>query len=139
MHPRSPTARQQWLDDSCHKLKHEKGYAKKLLAEMESLPTEGLSETVVEELEKAKTCFTNHHQQMNYAEREQAKLPIGSGVTEAACKTIVKMRMCRGGAKWKDAGAKAVLSLRTLIYTEGRWEQFWAKIDRYGFPLVIAA
>src|SRR5262245_37416152 len=138
-HPRSPMARQEWLQDRRHKLRHEKGYAKKLLAEMESLPTEGLSEMVVEELEKAKTYFTNHHQQMNYAEREEANLPIGSGVTEAACKTIVKMRMCRGGAKWKEDGARAVLSLRTLIYTEGRWQQFWAKIDRYGFPLVLAA
>jgi hypothetical protein len=139
VHPRSPMARQEWLEDRRHKLKHEKGYAKKLLVEMESLSIEGLSETVVEELEKAKTYFRNHHQQMNYAERLEANLPIGSGVTEAACKTIVKMRMCRGGAKWKEDGARAVLSLRTLIYTEGRWEQFWAKIDRYGFPLAIAA
>jgi hypothetical protein len=76
---------------------------------------------------------------MIYAERAQAKLPIGSGVTEAACKTIVKMRMCRGGAKWKEEGATVVLSLRTLIYTEERWQQFWAKIDRYGFPLELAA
>ena len=52
-----------------------------------------------EELNKAKTYFANHHQQMKYAERLAAKLPIGSGVTEAACKTIVTMRMCRGGAK----------------------------------------
>jgi hypothetical protein len=139
VHPRNPTARQQWLDDRCHRLKHEQGYAKKLLAEMETLPTEGLSETVVEELEKAQTYFRNHHQQMGYAQRVEANLPIGSGVTEAACKTIVKMRMCRGGAKWKEEGAAAVLSLRTLIYTEGRWEQFWAKIDRYGFPLALAA
>jgi len=137
--PRAPSAQQQWLDENCHKLKHERGYAKKLLAEMEALPTAGLSETVVEELAKAKTYFRNHHQQMNYAERLEAKLPIGSGVTEAACKTIVKMRMCRGGAKWKEEGAAAVLSLRTLIYTEGRWEQFWAKIDRYGFPITLAA
>jgi hypothetical protein len=139
VHPRSPMARHEWVGDRRYKLRHEKGYAKKLLAEMESLPTAGLSETVLEELEKAKTYFTNHHQQMNYAERERANLPIGSGVTEAACKTIIKMRMCRGGAKWKEDGAKAVLSLRTLIYTEGRWQQFWAKIDRYGFPLVIAS
>ena len=139
VHPRNPTARQEWLEESCHKLKHEKGYAKKLLAQMEALPTGGLSETVVEELEKAKTYFRNHHQQMDYAQRLEAKLPIGSGVTEAACKTIVKMRMCRGGAKWKEEGAAAVLSLRTLIYTEGRWEQFWAKIDRYGFPIALAA
>ena len=76
---------------------------------------------------------------MKYAERREAKLPLGSGVTEAACKTIIKMRMCRGGAKWKEEGAAGVLSLRTLIYTEDRWEQFWAKVDRYGFPIAIAA
>ena len=139
VHPRQPTAREQWLDERCHNLKHEPGYATQLLEAMEALPTAGLSETVVEELEKAKTYFRNHHHQMNYAERLAAQLPIGSGVTEAACKTIVKMRMCRGGAKWKEAGAAAVLSLRTLIYTEGRWEQFWAKIDRYGFPITLAA
>jgi hypothetical protein len=139
IHPRRPDARQAWLDESCHKLKHEVGYAKVLLAEMAGLPREGLNESTQEELHKAQTYFTNHHEQMKYAERRAAKLPIGSGVTEAACKTIVKMRMCRGGAKWKEEGASAVLSLRTLIYTERRWEQFWAKIDRYGFPIEIAA
>ena len=76
---------------------------------------------------------------MKYAERVEAKVPIGSGVTEAACKTLIKMRMGRGGAKWKEEGAAAVLSLRTLIYSEGRWEQFWSKIDRYGFPVAMAA
>ena len=106
---------------------------------MQGLARDGLSETVQEELDKAQTYFANHHRQMQYAERLAAKLPIGSGVTEAACKTIVKMRMCRGGAKWKEDGAKAVLSLRTLIYTDGRWEQFWAKVDRYGFPVAIGA
>lgn len=139
VHPRRLEAREAWLEDRCHRLKHEKGYAKTLLTEMQSLPTTDLSETVGEELQKATTYFTNHHAQMPYAERVAAKRPIGSGVTEAACKTIVKMRMCRGGAKWKEEGAAGVLSLRTLIYTEGRWEQFWAKVDRYGFPVAIAA
>jgi hypothetical protein len=106
---------------------------------MQGLSVQGLSESVQEELAKAKTYFSNHHQQMKYAERVEANLPIGSGVTEAACKTIVKMRMCRGWAKWKEEGAAAVLSLRTLIYTEERWEQFWAKVDRYGFPIAIGA
>jgi hypothetical protein len=139
VHPRNFTARQEWLEESRHKLKHEKGYAQKLLHQMQSLEVEGLSESVQEELAKAITYFSNHHQQMKYAERIEAKLPIGSGVTEAACKTIIKMRMCRGGAKWKEEGAAAVLSLRTLIYTEGRWQQFWAKVDRYGFPIALAA
>jgi hypothetical protein len=139
IHPRSPEARQRWVDECCHKLKHEKSYAKTLLAEMQRMEVATLSETAQEEFHEALTYFTNHHQQMKYAERREAKLPIGSGVTEAACKTIIKMRMCRGGAKWKEEGAAAVLSLRTLIYTEGRWEQFWAKVDRYGFPVAIAA
>lgn len=137
VHPRSPTSREEWLEDRRHKLKHEQDYAETLLKEMQRLSEKGLSETVQEELGKAKTYYSNHHKQMKYAQRVKAKLPIGSGVTEAACKTIVKMRMCRGGAKWKDEGAKAVLSLRTLIYTDGRWEQFWAKIDRYGFPVAL--
>ena len=137
--PRSPMAREEWLEDRRHKLKHEKGYAGTLLEEMQGLAVEGLSETVVEELSKARTYFSNHKDQMKYAERVEANLPIGSGVTEAACKTIIKMRMCRGGAKWKEEGAAAVLSLRTLIYSEGRWEQFWAKVDRYGFPVAVAA
>ena len=139
VYPRNPAAREEWLEDRRHQLKHQKGYAEKLLAEMKSLKEEGLSETAEEELSKARTYFSNHHTQMKYAERVEEKLPIGSGVTEAACKTIIKRRMCRGGAKWKEEGAAVVLSLRTLIYSEGRWEQFWAKIDRYGFPIAIAA
>jgi len=139
VHPRDVMARAGWIEEACHKLKHEKGYARTLLEQMQKLPTEGLGEIVREELQKAITYFSNHQQQMNYAERVAANLPIGSGVTEAACKTIVKMRMCRGGAKWKEEGAAGVLSLRTLICTEGRWEQFWAKVDRFGFPVAIAA
>ncbi len=136
---RSFLARQEWIDQTCHKLKHVKGYAETLLAEMQAVDVDALNESVREDFQKALTYFTNHHKQMKYAERREAKLPIGSGVTEAACKTIVKMRMCRGGAKWKEEGAAGVLSLRTLIYTEGRWQQFWAKVDRYGFPIAMAA
>jgi hypothetical protein len=131
--------RHAWLDATCHRLKHEVGAAKAILAELEAVPQEGLSGIVLEGLQKAITYFRNHHEQMPYAELRAAKLPIGSGVTEAACKTIVKMRLCKGGAKWKEQGAAMVLSLRTLAYTDGRWEQFWAKIDRYGFPIARAA
>src|SRR3954447_24666528 len=62
--PRSPMAREVWLEDRRHKLKHEKGYAARLLAEMQGLGSEGLSETAVEELSKAKTYYQNHHGQM---------------------------------------------------------------------------
>lgn len=138
VHPGSHTKREQWLEENRHRLKHEPGAAVALLEVMKKLPRTGLSETVKEELEKATTYFGNQHPRMKYAERVKKNLPIGSGVTEAACKSIVKMRMCRGGAKWKEEGAAVVLSLRTLIYTEERWQQFWSKVDRYGFPVSLA-
>jgi hypothetical protein len=128
-----------WVEQWCHRLKHEVGAAPQLLAELRRLQAVGVAATHQEDLAAAVTYFSNHQHQMHYAPRVAAHLPIGSGVTEAACKTIVKMRMCRSGAKWKTSGAGLVLSLRTLSYSEGRWEQFWAKVDQYGFPIAIAA
>ncbi len=69
---------------------------------------------------------------MAYAEYVEKNLPIGSGVTEAACKTLVKQRLCGSGMRWKDKGAKVTLSLRALVQSKGRWQQFWDKIDQYG-------
>jgi len=54
---------------------------------------------------------------MDYAGRVAANEPIGSGVTEAACKVIVKQRLCGSGMKWTEGGSAVVLSLRTLSYT----------------------
>ncbi len=62
-------------------------------------------------------------------------LPVGSGVTEAACKTLVKQRMCRSGMRWKDQGASMLLTLRALICSTGHWDEFWSKVDRFGFPV----
>jgi len=70
---------------------------------------------------------------MHYAKVIAAHLPIGSGVTETGCKVIVKTHLCGSGMKWKGHGAEIVLSLRILSYSQGRWQQFWSKINRYGF------
>jgi hypothetical protein len=134
-HPESFRQREEWLDERCHRLKHETGAAAAIRTELEGLTSRDMRETAQEDLEKAVTYFRNQQERMNYAQRVKDGLPIGSGVTEAACKTLVKMRLCRSGAKWREQGAAAVLSLRAVSYTPGRWEQFWAKINRYGFPV----
>jgi hypothetical protein len=134
-HPGSFRQREEWLEERCHRLKHRAGAAAAILAELEGLTGQELTESAQEDLEKAVSYFRNQQGRMDYARRVRSGLPIGSGVTEAACKTLVKMRLCRSGAKWREQGAALVLSLRTLSYTRGRWEQFWAKIDRYGFPI----
>ncbi|MFN7376660.1 MAG: ISKra4 family transposase [Pseudanabaena sp.] len=71
---------------------------------------------------------------MNYADNLAENLPIGSGVTESACKMIIKARLCQSGMRWKEKGMDVVLSLRCLARSDGKWEQFWQKVNQYGFP-----
>ena len=122
-----------WLDEHCRQLKHEQDAAEILINEMEKLTQKtSLSKTIKENLQAALTYFKNHRQMMDYATHIEKNLPIGSGVTEAACKTLVKQRLCGSGMRWKDQGAKVILSLRALVQSKGRWQQFWDKIDQYG-------
>lgn len=73
------------------------------------------------------TYFRNHRKQMRYAEFRRQGLPIGSGVVEAACKTLVTHRMKRSGMRWSIPGGQAILTLRSLIQSE-RWHNGWALI-----------
>ena len=91
-----------------------------------------LSESVRGDVLSAIRYFENHLPLMKYWEHVQGNLPIGSGVTEAACKTLVKQRLCGSGMRWKDTGIKVVLSLRALVQTPSRWSQFWEKVEQYG-------
>jgi hypothetical protein len=132
-----PKEKEQWFEDRCHSLKHESGAAAVIVRELKRLATVSRSATGQADVETAITYFSNQNKKgrMDYATWVGKSLPIGSGVTEAACKVIVKQRLCGSGMKWKEPGAAAVLSVRCLTYTTGRWSQFWAKIDRYGFPV----
>lgn len=126
--------RQAWLDDACHRLKHTLGAASALCRELEAFAERRLSKAGRKALDAAITYFKNQGARMAYARNVTRHWPIGSGVTEAACKVIIKERMCvAGGRRWTERGATTVLSLRCLTHTKGRWNQFWAKVDRYGF------
>ena len=129
--------RQRWLQARCHRLKHEPDGVETLLSEMKALTQRRrLSTTVREKLHSAITYFENQQPLMNYAAHLKAGLPIGSGVTEAACKTLIKQRFCGSGMRWKEKGVKVVMSLRELVQTAGRWAQFWKKIDQYGAVVI---
>jgi hypothetical protein len=125
--------RASWQHEHCHKLKHDPGALDELISEAARLSQRrSLSETIRAGALSAWSYFTNHRHQMHYPGFIAEGLPIGSGVTEAACKSLVKQRLCASGMRWKDKGAKVVLSLRALTNTVGRWAQFWEKIDQFG-------
>ena len=121
-----------WLGDACHRLKHDKDAADDLLEEMSSISTENLSADVFDKLKASITYFKNQKHRMDYNLYREKHFPIGSGVTEAACKTLVKQRLCQSGMKWGEKGARLVLSLRALVCTASRFEQFWDRINSVG-------
>jgi len=125
--------REEWMEERCHALKHEHGAAKAILAEIgQAAGKEGLSESKRDVLDTAGVYLSNNLDRTNYASYRKSHLPIGSGVTEAACKTVVKQRMCGSGMKWKFDGARTVLRLRAKRLTKGAWEAFWTKIGQVG-------
>jgi hypothetical protein len=132
---RGEQARRTWLSESLHRLKHEDEAAQRLLDEMSKrlAGARSLSEADRGALQKAVGYFANNVDRMDYAAAQREHLPIGSGITEAACKTIVKARLCGGGMRWHAKSMQQVLCLRALHRSSNRWGQFWAQIDRVGY------
>ncbi len=130
---RSKSEQTQWAANARKQLKKNKTGPKALLRQMNKQSREAkLSKAARKELDKAITYFKNHVHQMSYKESKAQNYPIGSGVTEAACKVIVKQRTNQSGMRWTIPKSQNVLNIRTLHRTEGRWQQFWRKIDAYG-------
>lgn len=75
----------------------------------------------------------HNRSKMNYFELRQKKLPIGSGVVEAACKNLIGARMKKSGMRWTLDGGQTVLTLRSLILSN-RWEKFWSYFLEQHFP-----
>jgi hypothetical protein len=64
---------------------------------------------------------------MRYAEYRRLGVPIGSGVTEAACKTVYTQRLKLSGMRWKKPGAQTILTLRVILLS-GVWTQVFERV-----------
>jgi hypothetical protein len=71
--------------------------------------------------------FKNQRERMAYADYQARGLPIGSGVVEAACKTLATQRLKRSGMSWRD-GKQAILTIRSLQQSN-RWTAAWGLIS----------
>lgn len=136
LHPKSKKQKAEWYEQKRHDLKHKFHTAARVMTELkEYLNNNKVTKINKEKANKVLTYYKNNKHMMNYPERSHNNEPMGSGVTEAACKVIVKQRLCKSGAKWKNKGAGVVLNLRCLSRSDGYWDQFWGKVDQYGFPI----
>lgn len=87
----------------------------------------GLTARVRQALTREINYFRSHQDRMRYVEFRLAGLPIGSGVTEAACKELIKARFCRSGMRWKRESGAPILQLRAIKLSQ-QWDGFWANV-----------
>ncbi len=61
---------------------------------------------------------------LDYSGYRRDHLPIGSGVTEAACKTVFTQRMKQSGMTWKGESGQWIVDLR-VIHLSGVWSEVY--------------
>lgn len=116
--------RNAWLDEQCHRLKHQGGAA--VLECLEALDSSPRSAAVRESHREHTQYFRNHVHRMDYPRYRENGWQIGSGPVEAACKTVVAERLKCSGMRWGADGADSLCHLRALWLSEPNlWEAFW--------------
>jgi hypothetical protein len=83
----------------------------------------GLSGSKKKTLAKVCAYLEANRERMRYDEYLAKGYPIASGVIEGACRHLVKDRMERAGMHWTEAGAQAMLDVRST-YVNGDWEEY---------------
>ena len=78
----------------------------------------------LKDYQSARGYLKRHRKFMDYADRQAAGDPIGSGVTEAGCKVIFNRRMKQSGMRWKRASGQWIVDLRTACRS-GLWDKIW--------------
>jgi hypothetical protein len=83
------------------------------------------------EFDKAYNYLRLRTKHMHYAAFRSQGLPIGSGITEAACKTVFTQRLKLSGMRWSLSGAQTILNLRVILLS-GIWDEVYqAAVEDY--------
>lgn len=68
--------------------------------------------------------FRSNRQRMRYPFYRAQGMHLGSGIAEAACKTVVSTRAKRAGMRWTPDGLDALLALRTSVLNQ-QFDRDW--------------
>lgn len=114
-----------WYNNYAEKLLESDGGARSALKSMAYYATTlNLPKSRREDLKVQQTFFERNQSKMKYADFRRRGLPIGSGPVEAACKTLIKQRMCCSGMRWTREGGQRILDLRCYVKSN-RWDILW--------------
>jgi hypothetical protein len=99
--------KEQWLAARMEDLDY--GYIDGITAAARAFPLLGMKK---DELDTALGYFENNAPRMRYHWFRQCGLFVGSGVVEAACKSVIGQRLKLSGMHWSVNGATAIATLR---------------------------
>ena len=116
-----------WALRMCRLLKKSNGPYRVLHAAAAMRARRKLSATRDKEYRRAYNYIRRRTKFMQYAKYKNLHLPLGSGITEAACKTIFTQRLKLSGMRWTNQGAQTILDLRVLLLS-GVWDAAHARM-----------
>jgi hypothetical protein len=112
-----------WYQRMRHWLRHrEQGVAQILRSAVQHYNRRTLCQAARQAFWKAYRYLRRHRRWMDYARYRRLGLPIGSGVTEAACKTVFTQRLKRSGMRWYKESGQVIVDLRVL-HLSGIWDE----------------
>lgn len=80
----------------------------------------------LQEFKRAYKYLQVRRDHLRYADYRRVGMPIGSGVTEAACKTVFTQRLKLSGMRWHKVGALRILRLRVILLS-GIWSKVFTQ------------
>lgn len=120
LHPNEEAQQKRWMMRQQDRL--DEGKIETLVASLRSIdtPHAELAEIIRTEAD----YFDKNAGRMRYPEFRRQHLFVGTGVMEAACKTVIGSRLKQSGMFWTVRGANAIIALRCCCLS-GRFEDYW--------------
>lgn len=107
-------AAQRWAQEMRHGLKAKADGVTRVLKSASALRRSRGLGGQAQLYDKAYRSLKKRTQWMRYHLYKRQCLPLGSGITEAACKIVFTQRLKRSGMSWTIAGGQVILDLRVL-------------------------
>jgi hypothetical protein len=116
-----------WARRMRHRLKKKDGLKRVLQAATYYAGERKLKGSRRREYGQAYRYLRRNSKWMKYWQYAQVGVPLGSGVTEAACKVVFTQRLKQSGMRWEVSSGQVVVTLRVVLLSRV-WEKAVARM-----------
>jgi hypothetical protein len=100
----------------------DRGKIEKLVGALRAIQSENAE--IAEKVHDEADYSERNRERLRYPKFRRQHLFVGSGVIEAACRTVIASRLKRSGMFWTVRGANAIVALR-CCQLNGEFENYW--------------